>query len=77
MTDTENVRDSRNSPMRTHPSETEVAQLLQDAAEQYEECMRLADLAEIADQGELSHPRYGWDNPIGLVVTRRSNAELV
>ena len=73
----ENLPDSRASEAKIQPSETEVAQLLKEAAEQYEECMRLADLADVAAQGELSHPKYAWDNPIGLVVKGRTNAELV
>ena len=77
MSDKENIPDSRSSQAKIQPSETEVTQLLKEAAQQYEECMRLADLADIAAQGELSQPRYAWDNPIGLVVTGRSNAELV
>lgn len=56
------------SQVKIHPSESEVSNLLQEAVQQYEECMRIADLADIADQGELSQPRYGWDNPIGLVI---------
>ena len=51
------------------PSETEVSHLLQEAAQQYEECMRLADLADISDFPEANHPKYAWDNPIGLVVS--------
>ena len=54
---------------QTHPSEVKVSQLLQEAAQQYEECMRLADLADISEAPEASHPKYAWDNPIGLVVT--------
>ena len=77
MTDTENSRDVHDSKVRIQPSETEVAQLIQEAAKQYEECMRLADLADLSDRGEISHPKYAWDNPIGLVVTGSSNAELV
>ncbi len=65
------------SQERIHPSETEISCLLQEAAQQYEECMRLADLADIADQGKLNRPRYSWDNPIGLVVMDRSDAKLV
>ena len=53
---------------RIHPSETEISRLLQEAVQQYKECIRLTDLADIADQGELNHPRFSWDNPIGLVV---------
>ncbi len=77
MTGTDDLREVQAPQMRVQPSEAEVAQLLQKAAEQYEECMRLADLADLSDRGEVSHPRYAWDNPIGLVVTGPSNAELV
>ena len=64
----EDLHDSHPSQVQTRPSEAEVAQLLQEAAQQYEECMRLADLADISAGDEISHPRYAWDNPIGLVV---------
>ena len=73
----QNSRDARDPQMGIHPSETEVVQLLQQAAQQYKECMRLADLADISDSGEISHIRYAWDNPIGLVVTAQPNAKLV
>ena len=56
------------SPVQTRPSEAEVARLFQEAAQQYEDYMRLADLADISAEDEISHPRYAWDNPIGLVV---------
>ena len=69
MTGTEDSRDSSTSQIQARPSEAEVSQLLQEAAQKYEECMRLADLADISEMGEVSHPRYAWDNPIGLVVT--------
>ena len=77
MTGTHDLRELEGPQERIQPSETEVSQLLQKAAEQYEECMRLADLADISDRREVSHPRYAWDNPIGLVVTGPSNAKLV
>lgn len=77
MTGTKGLRNAGGSRKQAHPSEAEITKLLLEAAQQYEECMRLADLADIADQNELLHPRYGWDNPIGLVVTERSNAQLV
>lgn len=51
--------------------------MLQEAKEQYEECMRIADLADITERSEVSHPNYSWDNPIGLVVTESSNTKLV
>lgn len=76
-TSKENLCDSLPAQIQTRPSEAEVAQLLQEAAQQYEERMRLADLADISAQGEISRPRYAWDNPIGLVVMGASNAELV
>ncbi len=53
---------------RVRPGETEVSQLLQQTVQQYEECMRLADLADISETPKVSNPRYAWDNPIGLVV---------
>ena len=55
----------------------EISNILQEAAQQYEEYFRLANLAEIANQSELYQPRYGWDNPIGLVIEDRVNGELV
>ena len=69
MTGKEASRDSRTSQIQTHPSETEVPELLQEAASQYEEYMRLADLADISESGEVRYPRYSWDNPVGLVLT--------
>ncbi len=68
MIDKEGLHDYHPSEVQTRLSEAEVAQLLQEAAQQYEECMRLADLADISAVDEISHPRYAWDNPIGLVV---------
>lgn len=77
MTGKAEEHDARAPQTRTQPSEVEVSQLLQEAAQQYEECMRVADLADIAERGEVNnHPRYAWDNPIGLVVTERPNAGL-
>ena len=65
-------------PNQTRPTDAEVSQLLQEAAKQYEECMRIADLADISEGRDVSQPRYAWDNPIGLVVPKgSSNAELV
>ncbi len=58
-------------------SETEVFQLLQEAVQQYEKYMRLADPADIAKMSEIRQPRYSWDNPIGLVISGPENAELV
>ena len=75
MTGTEHSRTTRSLP--TRPSEAEVAQLLQEAEEQYEECMRVADLADLSVTGEVSHPKYAWDNPLGLVVAEQTNAKLV
>ena len=76
MSGKENSPDSRSSVEKMQPSESEVVQLLQEAEQQYEECMRIADLADITAQGEQSQPRYAWDNPIGLVVQGRSHAKL-
>ena len=70
MTDTEHSSDSRTSQNRTRPGEAEISLLLQQAAQQYKEYIRLADLADVSEVGGTSHPRYAWDNPIGLVVRR-------
>ena len=43
MNDKEALPDSRSSPAKIQPSETEVAQLFKQAAQQYEEYMHLAD----------------------------------
>ena len=69
MADKEDSRILLTWQSQTRPSEAEISQLLQEAAQQYEECMRLADLADISEFPEASHPRYAWDNPIGLVVS--------
>ena len=68
MTVREDSRDFHTSQIQTRPSEAEVSQLLQEAVQQYEECMRLADLADISEMDKVNHPRYSWNNPIGLVV---------
>ena len=73
----EDLRKSRTSQIQTRPSEAEVSQLLREAEQLYQECMRIADLADITEKREASYPKYSWDNPIGLVVTESSNAKLV
>ena len=75
MTSKQNLR---NIPsLETRSSEVEIAQLLKETEQQYEECMRLADLADFSETGEVSHPRYAWDNPLGLVMDEQTNAKLV
>ena len=49
-------------------SEAEVLELIQDATQQYEEYMKLADFASYSEAPEVSYPSYSWANPIGLVV---------
>ena len=63
--------------MQIKPSEAEILQTLQEAVQQHEEYMRLADLSDYTEVTEVFEPRYSWDNPIGLVVTERSYAKLV
>ena len=75
VTNTGHDRAVRRIP--TRPSEEEVAQLLHEAERQYEECMRLADLADLSETGEVSWPKYAWDNPLGLVVADHASAKLV
>ena len=77
MTGREKARDSRAVERRPRLREAEISKLLQEATQKYEECMRLADLADVSDGARRRYPRYAWDNPIGLVVTGTSNAQLV
>ena len=77
MTDRERSKDSSGSDMQIRLSEAEIIQLFQKAAQEYEECMTLADSSDYPEVAEVSHPRYSWDNPMGLVVTERSHADLV
>ena len=74
MTATEVARNLRASPTRQRPIDAEILQLLQEASQQYEECMRLADLADISEPAEDWSSRYAWDNPIGLA--RKSHRAL-
>ncbi|MCY4304312.1 MAG: hypothetical protein OXC62_05970 [Aestuariivita sp.] len=65
--------ESNEDQNRLRPSEIEIFQLIEKAKQQYEESMRLADLASISDildTDEVIQPRYAWDNPIGLKITR-------
>lgn len=43
--------------------------MLREAKQQYEEYMRITDLADITERTEVKTPRYSWDNPIGIAVT--------
>ena len=70
-------KDTGRSDLRIKPIEAEIMGLLEKAAQQYEECMKLADLSDYPETSEVRQPRYSWDNPIGLVVTERSHANLV
>jgi len=76
MTDKQDSPTGHSFRTRPHPSETEIAQLLREAVQQYEECMRIADLADISLESENYYPRYAWDNPTKLEVTGPSNAKL-
>ena len=62
--------------IRIRPSEAEIAQLLERAKQQYEECMRIGDIPDYSEVPEVSLSSYSWDNPIGLVVTEGKNALL-
>lgn len=77
MADREKLVGVRDAQPRVSLSEAEVAQLLQEAVQQYEESMRIADLADISDKWEHNSPKYARNNPIGLVVTGSTKAEIV
>ncbi len=77
MIDMKNARDFLNPQDRARLSEAEIFQLLQEAAQQYAEYRRLSDIADISKVKEVRHPRYSWDDPIGLAVTERESGGLV
>ena len=63
--------------MQIIPSEAEVVQLLKEAARQYEETLRVADAVHDVEDPNKYYPEYSWNNPIGLVLTEQTNADLV
>ena len=77
MADREHSKDSSGPDVKISSSEVEIIQLLQKAAQDYEECMTLADFPDYQEVPEVNHPQYSWNNPIGLVVTERSHGNLV
>ncbi len=80
MTCTQESGDSQNSSVHIHLSEFEILEIVKKAAEQYEEYIRLAELAKIADyqeRPEVYRPRYSWKAPLGLVIDRPPNVKLI
>lgn len=77
MTSKKDPQNLHPSQAQTRPSEDAVLHLLEEAQQQYEEYMRIADLADASAEDEIFYPRYAWDNPIGLVTTEPLDAELV
>ncbi|MCY4007145.1 MAG: hypothetical protein OXE84_10060 [Rhodobacteraceae bacterium] len=63
------MADSR--PTHPRPNEAEILRLLEEAAQQYEDYTRLADLADLSSSDKRTTPRYAWDNPIGLMAAGR------
>ena len=77
MNKPEIAHDTEASDARVSPTDDEVVKLLQETAQQYAECMRVADLADLSEINEAEPPRYAWDNPIGLVLAGEQYAKLV
>ncbi len=69
-------RELHTSSNQNQLSDAEVTQLIQESARQYEEYIRIAEVADLTDEGEPYRPRYAWDNPIGLEITEPSNTQL-
>lgn len=59
-----------------NPSEAETMQLLEEALQQYEDYINLADMPDYLEYSVVGEPIYSWDNPIGLVVAEKSHAVL-
>ena len=68
--------DSRSTLSRGSCSEIEIQLFLKEAIQRYDEYIRLANLADVAEVKEVISPRYEWDKPIGLVITKRSTSDL-
>lgn len=76
MTEKEQAKPSDQVSGRTVPTEAEIVDAIQKAARQYEEYMKLADLSDLHEVSEIYRPKYSWDNPIGLAVTRNPHGDL-
>ncbi len=75
--------------LNTSLSDADVVQLLDKAAKQYEEYLSIVKVTDYPEPEEVFQPRYAWDNPMGLVITKplpvlannfmpkQKNAELV
>ena len=80
MTHPTSSRRSSDPETRVKPSDAEVIRLLEQAKQQYEDVMRLADFADLPEPMTAAteiQPAYSWDNPIGYVVTGSSDGDLV
>ena len=76
MTGRDNFRVVNEEGMSMKPGEVEITKLLEEAGQQYEEYVRLAELSDFPEVNAKQRPRYSWDNPIGLVVTESRSANL-
>ena len=77
MIDKKQTRSTHNTETQTYLSDVEITQILLEAAQQYEEYKRLADLAKLSDVSDECYPRYDWSKPIGLTIEGPLNAKLV
>ena len=68
MKTTESFIELDSSCITNITSEPEVMQHIQELIQQYEKIIQLADDDDYLDISEEYHPRYAWDNPIGLVL---------
>lgn len=68
MTDGKNFSKAVGPIPQVRPKEADIMELVQKAAQQYEEYMKLADFAPYSETPEVNYPKYSWDNPIGLIV---------
>lgn len=63
--------------MQAQPGEGRTTQLLEEAAKQYEESLRVADAVFDEEDRNRHYPEYSWNNPMGLVLTEAPHANLV
>ncbi len=76
MAEKERTKRSDQVDRQIRPTEAEIVDAIQKAVQQYEEYMKLADLSDSPEVTEVYCPKYSWDNPIGLTVTKNSHGDL-
>ena len=68
------TRVSANAQENLSLSDAEVLKLLDEAKQQYEEYAQIISVTRIRKEKNIRTPNFSWENPIGLVMTKGSDA---